>query len=86
MNLIPTKRHSELFQDGFGHVVALFEPELPEVALIFRQVTGAKDAIREIEETPIIRTAARQAHRVVGPMMPWRIQKLVKDTALQVGI
>ena len=86
MNLIPTKRHSELFQDGFGHVVALFEPELPEVALIFRQVTGAKDAIREIEETPIIRTAARQAHRVVGAMMPGRIQKLVKETALQVGI
>ena len=86
MDLIPTKRHSQLLQDGFGHVVPLLKPEWPEVALVFRQVTGSKDPICEIEEAPVIRTATRQAHRVVGAVMPRRIQKFVKEPALQVGI
>ena len=86
MDLIPTKRHSELLQDGFGHVVAIVQPELPEVALVLRQVTGAEDTIREIEEAPVIRTAAWKSHRMVGSMMSRRIQKFIEEAALEVRV
>ena len=86
MNLIPTEGHRKLLKNRIGHVVALVEAQLAEITLILGQIAGPEDPISEVEEAAVVGAAARKPRGMVSAMMARRVEELVEEAALQVGI